>query len=288
MTGVFVADVQLRWTDLDAQGHVNNVMVADYLQQARAEFMLSGDAGEMIEDGVVVVAHQISYRNPIHYSDDPLRAELWVAEVGAARLVIAYRLIQDDSLCVEARTVLCPYDFERMVPRRLTRRERGFFTAWLDENTAPLPELVAPELAGRGKITPVQVRWSDPDRYQHVNNVRYLDYVLAGRVDMTSHADPSMARVAMGNADAARWLIARQDIDYLVQMMFRLEPFHVLTAPVHLGTSSIVLATEIVDPDDGIVHAKARTVLVCADEAGHKRPLPDAARAALEKLLTTQ
>ena len=71
-------------------------------------------------------------------------------------------------------------------------------------------------------------------------------------------------------------------------MMFRLEPFHVLTAPVHLGTSSIVLATEIVDPDDGIVHAKARTVLVCADEAGHKRPLPDAARAALEKLLTTQ
>ena len=37
-----------------------------------------------------------------------------------------------------------------------------------------------------------------------------------------------------------------------------------------------------------IVHAKARTVLVCADEAGHKRPLPDAARAALEKLLTTQ
>ena len=114
------------------------------------------------------------------------------------------------------------------------------------------------------------------------------DYVLAGRVDMTSHADPSMARVAMGNADAARWLIARQDIDYLVQMMFRLEPFHVLTAPVHLGTSSIVLATEIVDPDDGIVHAKARTVLVCADEAGHKRPLPDAARAALEKLLTTQ
>ena len=44
----------------------------------------------------------------------------------------------------------------------------------------------------------------------------------------------------------------------------------------------------VVDPDDGIVHAKARTVLVCADEAGHKRPLPDAARAALEKLLTTQ
>ena len=57
-----------------------------------------------------------------------------------------------------------------------------------------------------------------------------------------------------------------------------------LGAGAYAGDSPIAF----VDPDDGIVHAKARTVLVCADEAGHKRPLPDAARAALEKLLTTQ
>ena len=34
----FTTPVQLRWTDLDAQGHVNNVTVADYMQQARAQF----------------------------------------------------------------------------------------------------------------------------------------------------------------------------------------------------------------------------------------------------------
>ncbi len=287
MNAGFVAWVQLRWTDLDAQGHVNNVVVAEYLQQARAEFMLSGKASEMLDEGVVVVGHQISYRSPIHFSDDPLRAEVWVAELGAARVVIGYRLIQDDRLCVEARTVVCPFDFERMVPRRLTRLERGFFASWLTEETAPLPELASPELSGRGRITPVKVRWSDPDRYQHVNNVCYLDYVLAGRIDMTTSADPSMARVATGNADAVRWLIVRQDIDYLVQMMFRIEPFHVLTAPVHLGSNSLVLATEIIDPLDGTVHAKARTVMVCADSDGHKRPLPEAGRAALERLLIT-
>ena len=33
----FTTPVQLRWTDLDAQGHVNNVTVADYMQQARAQ-----------------------------------------------------------------------------------------------------------------------------------------------------------------------------------------------------------------------------------------------------------
>ncbi len=287
MTTAYRTQVQLRWTDLDAQGHVNNVKVADYMQQARARFMLSGDAGEMLDTGVVVVSHQIVYRRAIHYSVDPLRAELWVAELGAARVVIAYRLFQDDTLCAEARTVVCPYDFERMVPRRLTRKERWFFASWLDEQTPPLTELTAPELAGRGKITPVEVRWSDPDRYHHVNNVCYLDYILAGRIDMTSSADPSMARVAMGNDEAVHWLIGRQDIDYLVQMMFRVEPFDVVTAPVQLGTSSVVLASEIVDPLDGTVHAKARTVMVCADRDGRKRPLPGSARAALEKLLIT-
>ncbi len=75
-----------------------------------------------------------------------------------------------------------------------------------------------------------------------------VDLVGSGEDELVMISQGSSARVAMGNADAARWLIARQDIDYLVQMMFRLEPFHVLTAPVHLGTSSIVLATEIVDP----------------------------------------
>lgn len=285
---VFITEVQLRWTDLDAQGHVNNVMVADYLQQARAEFMLSGEACEMIDDGVVVVDHKIAYHGSIYYSDDPLTAQLWVAELGAARVVIAYRLLQAGRLCVEARSTLCAYDFERMVPRRMTRRERGFFASWLDEATQALPEVASPELNGRGWVTPIRLRWSDPDRYQHVNNVRYLDYVLAGRVDMTTHADWSMARVAMGNEQAVRWLIARQDIDYLVQTTFRLEPYHVLTAPVRLGTTSMVLATEIVDPETGIVHAKARTVTVCSDGDGRKRPLPEAGRAALEKMLITE
>lgn len=281
----FVARVQLRWTDLDAQGHVNNVVVADYLQQARAEFLLSGAAGPLLDSGLVVVGHQIAYRHPISYAAEPLLVELWVAELGAARIVLAYRLIQDGQVCVEARTVLCPFDFGSQLPRRLAEIERDFFASWLVAETEPLRELRSPELAGRGHRFDIQTRWSDPDRYGHVNNVRYLDYVLAGRIDLTTRADPSMARVGMGQADAVRWLIVRQDIDYLVQLSFRIAPYQVLTAPVRLGESSMVLATEIIDPHDATVHARARVVLVCADAEGRKCALPDSARAALEPLV---
>lgn len=276
----FHTGLQLRWTDMDAQGHVNNVMVADYLQQARAQFLMSGPAHALLETGCVVVSHQIAYRASIDYSDRPLDVELAIAELGAARFVVGYQLTQEGRLCVEARTVLCPFDFDTQSPRRLNEVERDFLGAYRAD-LEPLDELTGPELDGRGSALDVYTRWSDPDRYGHVNNVRFLDFVLAGRVDMTSKADPSMARVGMGEADAINWLVARQDIDYLNQLDFRLTPYRVLTAPVKVGTSSVVLATEIIDPDDQTIYARARAVLVSADAEMRKRPLPEAARSAL-------
>lgn len=281
---MFVTGVQLRWTDLDAQGHVNNVMVADYLQQARARFLMSGPANRLLESGLVVVAHQVFYRAPIRYSSKPLSVELWVSELGAARFVVAYRLVQDARLCVEARTTLCPFDFEKQSPRRLKRLERRFFSAH-HVPAEQLGPLAAPALSGRGTPLDVYTRWSDPDRYGHVNNVRFLDFVMAGRIDMTTRADPTMARTGMGRPDALQWLVVRQDIDYVAQMEFRLTPHRVLTAPVRIGETSIVLATEIVDPEARAVLAQARAVLVCADANGDKRPLPDTTRLAMKSML---
>ena len=66
MTTAYLTEVQLRWTDLDAQGHVNNVMVADYLQQARAKFMLSGDAFEMLESLEPFIAAHLERGGRLH------------------------------------------------------------------------------------------------------------------------------------------------------------------------------------------------------------------------------
>lgn len=289
----FRAEIQMRWTDLDAQGHVNNVVVADYLQQARAAFMLSGPAGPLLESGCVVVSHSIEYLRPISWSTEPLVVELSVSGLGGARLEISYLLNQGAELVGRARSVLCPFDFARQTPRRLTGDERAFFTSFLAEGFE-LRELNACALAGRGYPYDVYPRWSDPDRYGHVNNIRFLDFVVAGRVAMTTHADPSMARSGMtteqGSSDKAgrRWLIARQDIDYIGQMSFRMQPYRVLTAPVKIGNSSLVLATEIIDHlAGGRLLASARSVLVAADEQGNKVPLGEHTTQALGAYLVS-
>lgn len=275
----------VRWGDMDAQQHVNNSLYVDYLQEARVDFLLSGDNAHLLGGGVVVVAHSISYQRPIEFSAEPVLIEIWISEVSRARFSVGYRLHHHGNLVAEARTALCPYDFTADRVRRLSDSERLWFLA--HHRVSPEPaELTAPALNGRGHRYSFPVRWSDLDFYGHVNNIRFFDYVQEARVAMTNSAAPTTKRRpnhdGAGDSDATLWLVARQDVSYRLQMRHRLEPYAACTAPVRVGDKSMVLACEIVDPmaDDCVV-ATARTVLVAADANGRPTPLTPEVRAAI-------
>ncbi|WP_203567252.1 acyl-CoA thioesterase [Aestuariimicrobium ganziense] len=288
MSGPHVVEIDVRWGDLDAQGHVNNALVADYLQEARVEFLLAGGRSTMLDTGVVVVGHQVEYRAPITFGIAPVVAELSVVERGASRFRLAYQLSQAGVVVARARTTLCPFDLAHQRVRRLTAAEQEWFDAQLVEAEAFSP-LAQVDLRGRGHVHPVRPRWSDVDRFHHVNNVRIFDYVQEARIAMTTTADPTMARQGTTGADHAMadpdtaWLVARQDVDYLDQVGYRLEPYHLVTSVVSLGRSSVTLNAELVDPLQASlpVLCRARTVLVCADGSGRPKPLDDDHRARL-------
>lgn len=277
-----VVDVPLRWGDMDAQGHVNNAGILDYLQEARVDLLLSGDCAHLLGGGIVVVQHQVTYRRPIVFSENPVQVGVAPREVGAARFSVAYDVHHEGELCAQAVTTLCAFDFEAGTPRRLTDAER----AWFSDRIAPigpdLKPLATPRLDGRGVTTDLRVRWTDLDSYGHVNNVRYFDFIQEARIATTTQLDPSAARPGgegVHDPERVLWLVARQDVDYIAQMGHRLEPYHVHTAPTHLGNSSMVIAAEIVDPlDDGRVLARGRTVLVRSDQHGRPVPLDERTR----------
>lgn len=273
----------LRWSDLDAQGHVNNAVIVDYLQEARVAFFRSGPASGMLESGVVVVRHQVEYRAPIDYSDAGLDISLSVVAVGGARFELAYDLRQGGRLAARARSVLCPFDFVAGRPVRLEPAVREFLTANLAELDA-LRDLEAPHLDGQGTVTDLFVRWSDLDSFAHVNNAKTYDYLQQARVTATSGWDPTMARVGTAGSQFL-WLVARQDVDYVAQLQHRVPPYAVRTAPTRLGSTSVTLASEIFDQDSGEVFARARTILVCADLELRPTALPAPTREALEQRL---
>jgi acyl-CoA thioester hydrolase len=246
---------QMRWGDMDAQGHVNNSAYLDYLQEARVAFLLSGSPvlHHLLDSGTFVVNHQVEYLKPVAFSDRPLRINLWVDAIGGSRFSIGYEVYDGDNLAARARTGIVPFDLASDRLRRLTPEERELLgrAHASAEPLRPLPRAPVPEHRHR---YPLSVRWSDLDSYGHVNNVKYYDYVQEARI--------SLVTSTVGWEPEAVWLVVRQDLDYLTPIDFRIEPYEVGTAVAAIGNRSFTLAAEIRDPASEAVYAAARTVVV--------------------------
>ncbi|MEV0039769.1 acyl-CoA thioesterase [Streptomyces sp. NPDC056909] len=134
----------LRWSDMDAFGHVNNVVFLRYLEEARIDFMFRlapGDGSPSFSGGSVVARHEIDYKRPLVHRHAPVTVESWVTKISAASLTIAYEIKDDEDaeeVYVRASTVVVPYDLAAGRPRRITQEEKSFLLKYLDDDKDPV------------------------------------------------------------------------------------------------------------------------------------------------------
>ncbi|MEU8886599.1 thioesterase family protein [Streptomyces sp. NPDC048442] len=126
----------LRWSDMDAFGHVNNVVFLRYLEEARIDFMFRlapGEGSASFTGGSVVARHEIDYVRPLVHRHEPVRIESWVTKIGAASLTIAYEIKDPEQVYVRASTVVVPFNLAEGRPRRITAEEKSFLQEYLDD-----------------------------------------------------------------------------------------------------------------------------------------------------------
>ncbi|MFE5394995.1 acyl-CoA thioesterase [Streptomyces sp. NPDC056568] len=121
----------LRWADMDAYGHVNNVVFLRYLEEARIDFLFRPD--KEFKQGSVVARHEIDYKRQLVHRHRPVDVELWVTEIRAASFTLTYEVKDGDEVYVRASTVIVPFDFETQRPRRITAEEREFLGEYTDD-----------------------------------------------------------------------------------------------------------------------------------------------------------
>ncbi|KJS56367.1 thioesterase family protein [Streptomyces rubellomurinus] len=134
----------LRWSDMDAFGHVNNVVFLRYLEEARIDFMFTqaaeAGAGEFA-GGSVVARHEIDYKRPLVHRPEPVTIETRVTHIGSASLTVTYEIKDthedgSETVYVRASTVVVPYDLAEGRPRRITPVEREFLSRFMDAEPA--------------------------------------------------------------------------------------------------------------------------------------------------------
>ena len=89
--------IKLRWSDLDAYGHVNNAAMLTLLEESRISVFWNGELGvEGVSDTasgggdtVTLIGRQeVEYLAPIPYLREPLDVQLWIGGMGGASLEV--------------------------------------------------------------------------------------------------------------------------------------------------------------------------------------------------------
>ncbi len=108
----------IRFGDMDAQGHVNNIMIADYFQTGRVMMFRQPDLSLGIENATIVLAHtEITFLRELRW---PGTVEIGtgLTEVGRSSYSVAHGLFRDDA-CVaygSAKLVLIDHTTRRSRP----------------------------------------------------------------------------------------------------------------------------------------------------------------------------
>jgi acyl-CoA thioester hydrolase len=120
--------VPLRWSDMDAYGHVNHVVFLTYLEEARDAAISRILRHTPGESGYVVARVAIDYRQELRLRDGPVTVACAVTTIGGAsiRTRETIRTAAGD-LVAEAEAVIVRFDRETRRSRPWSVEERKAF-----------------------------------------------------------------------------------------------------------------------------------------------------------------
>lgn len=136
--GAFVTEVRVRWSDMDAYGHVNHARLATLLEEARIDMLLALRYPlSELSDALVVVELAIRYHGQLQQVDSPITVHAWVSRVRAADFTVSYQVRPNGSgtavsAAVTADSRHAMVDLSTGLPRRLTEAERKLMTVFSD------------------------------------------------------------------------------------------------------------------------------------------------------------
>jgi len=142
-------DVELRWGDQDAYGHINNTAFARYLEEARVRVFWLGSGRERTgmerhfrgddPDGLkmLIASQQIDFVRVLEYSEHLLVVEVWIGRLGGSSLEVHYELIDgaqpERTVVARAISTIVIVDGTTFRPIRLTDEARASVEPWRDE-----------------------------------------------------------------------------------------------------------------------------------------------------------
>lgn len=137
--------LQVRFGDIDAYNHVNNVVYLQYLEDARVQLIHTPFAADRTARGAasfndligdelftLVGRNEIEYLAPIAFRTEPVFVNIWVTNVGGSSFDFGYTITDADTSVVFAQAATSMVLVSRGTgrPVRLTAAQRAALETW--------------------------------------------------------------------------------------------------------------------------------------------------------------
>jgi len=100
----YETELQVRFRDLDAMGHVNNAVYATYLEQARVDYYADVLGVGLDDIDTVLVNLEIDYRHEVVLDDETVTIAMGVRSIGESSVVVGYEVRAGDRVAATAET----------------------------------------------------------------------------------------------------------------------------------------------------------------------------------------
>ena len=126
-------DVQMRFADTDALGHVNNGSFVLYAETARLQFL--ADLGTEVAS--LILAHlAIDFRRQVLFGER-IVVDSWIERIGTSSVTILHAIRAGDAVAAEVRSVVVSFDYEAQRARPWTDAMREALGSFVAAAAAP-------------------------------------------------------------------------------------------------------------------------------------------------------
>lgn len=103
--------IQVRFSDLDVMGHVNNAVYLSYFEMARLAYFtpLMGKDWDWKEFGVLLRKNEVEYFLPILLHDEP-EISIYTINISTKSFTLGYEILVNNKIYTTGNSVLVCYD----------------------------------------------------------------------------------------------------------------------------------------------------------------------------------
>lgn len=133
---LFSTNIDVRFSDIDALGHVNNAVFFTYFEEGRKHFSKKVFSVSDISDFKFIMAHiQCDFLRPIRFNDHVI-LQMWVKDIGTKSFSFEYRLVDfsdETRVYATGESIQVCYDYEKNRSIEVPAKMRERLTRYLKQ-----------------------------------------------------------------------------------------------------------------------------------------------------------